>query len=49
MKHMPNHGEYDSNSMQWYCNYWMTKEEWLDIHDYAPVDVVPKEQKTEQF
>ena len=34
---MPEHGDYDSQQQKWYCRYWMTQEEWLDIHDYAPV------------
>jgi len=33
---MPEHGDYDSQQQKWYCGYWMTQEEWLDIHDYAP-------------
>jgi len=33
---MPQHGDYDSNSQLWYCQYWMDQEEWYDIHDYAP-------------
>jgi len=30
------HGGYDSSQQKWYCGYWMTQDEWLDIHDYAP-------------
>ena len=30
------HGEYDSLQQKWFCGYWMSQEEWLDIHDYAP-------------
>ena len=30
------HGEYDSSRQMWFCGYWMTQDEWLDIHDYAP-------------
>lgn len=33
---MPEHGEFDPQSQKWYCSYWMSQEEWEDIHDYAP-------------
>ena len=33
---MPQHGDYDQQQQKWHCGYWMTQEEWLDIHDYAP-------------
>ncbi|AIC15970.1 hypothetical protein [Nitrososphaera viennensis] len=34
---MPEHGELDPQSQnRWFCGYWMTQEEWEDIHDYAP-------------
>jgi hypothetical protein len=33
---MPEHGDYDLQARKWYCGYWMTEEEWLDIHDYTP-------------
>lgn len=45
---MPSHGDNDSNTMRWYCSYWMTKEEWLDIHDYAPTDIVLKQELEQQ-
>ncbi|HVX03215.1 MAG TPA: hypothetical protein VHA09_08685 [Nitrososphaera sp.] len=34
----PEHGELDAQTQQkkWFCGYWMTQEEWEDIHDYAP-------------
>lgn len=48
MNHVPSHGDCDASTMRWYCNYWMTKEEWLDIHDYFPTDVVLKHQDSEQ-
>jgi hypothetical protein len=32
----PEHGEYDSAQQKWFCGYWMSQAEWLDIHDYAP-------------
>jgi hypothetical protein len=33
---MPEHGEYNEDLCKWYCKYWLTAEEWEDIHDYAP-------------
>ena len=33
---MPVHGEFDPQSNKWFCSYWMSHEEWEDIHDYAP-------------
>jgi hypothetical protein len=39
---MPQHGEHDLQQQKWFCGYWMSQEEWLDIHDYAPS--VPKEE-----
>jgi hypothetical protein len=33
---MPEHGDYNEDLRKWYCNYWVTAEEWEDIHDYAP-------------
>lgn len=35
---MPEHGEYDPGLNQWYCSYWMSKELWMEIHDYSPPD-----------
>jgi hypothetical protein len=36
---MPEHGDYNSELKQWYCGYWMTKDEWMDIHHYPPPNV----------
>ena len=33
---MPVHGDYNEDIHKWYCSYWLTIEEWEDIHDYAP-------------
>lgn len=30
------HGEHDASQQKWFCGYWMSQDEWLDIHDYAP-------------
>ena len=32
---MPQHGETDNETKKIYCGYWMTFEEWEDIHDYS--------------
>jgi hypothetical protein len=36
---MPEHGDYNSGSQKWYCNYWMTLQEWKDLHDYIPQNI----------
>lgn len=46
---MPNHGDYDEITTRWYCSYWMTKEEWLDIHDYSVSEAESKYQDPEQL
>lgn len=33
---MPEHGEFNPETKQWYCSYWMSRELWIDIHDYSP-------------
>ena len=33
---MPEHGEHDDEAQKWFCGYWMTKQEWEDVHDYVP-------------
>ena len=43
MMDMPEHGDYDSQ--KWYCGYWMTEEEWFDIHDYSPPALQQQEEK----
>lgn len=30
------HGDYDLQQQKWFCGYWMTQDEWLEVHDYAP-------------
>lgn len=30
------HGQHDPQADKWFCGYWMTLEEWEDVHDYAP-------------
>ena len=33
---MTRHGDYDRKQNQWYCGYWMSKKNWMDIHHYSP-------------
>ncbi len=33
---MPEHGDYEPESMKWFCEYWMPIDDWYDIHDYSP-------------
>ncbi|HSL13431.1 MAG TPA: hypothetical protein VK882_04165 [Nitrososphaeraceae archaeon] len=40
---MNEHGFYDPHLKKWYCSYFMDEEEWLNIHDYLPI------QYTEHF
>ena len=35
---MPQHGELDKDTKKVYCNYWMTLEEWDDIHNYGIIE-----------
>ncbi|HEX2487693.1 MAG TPA: hypothetical protein VHJ57_03830 [Nitrososphaeraceae archaeon] len=37
---MHEHGFYDPHLKKWYCNYFMDEEEWLDIHDYLPIQFI---------
>jgi hypothetical protein len=36
---MYEHGFYDPQLKKWYCSYFMDEEEWLNIHDYLPIQV----------
>jgi hypothetical protein len=40
------HGEHDPAEQKWFCGYWMSQDEWMDVHDYAPV--VKKQQDSEE-
>ncbi len=33
---MAEHGDYDSELKKWFCSYWMSEDEWMDIHSYSP-------------
>jgi len=39
------HGEYDSKQQKWFCGYWMSQEEWLDVHDYSPPTMLQNQRK----
>jgi hypothetical protein len=45
---MPVHGDYDQQQQKWFCKYWMTEKEWLDIHDYAPPTLREEEVQAEE-
>jgi hypothetical protein len=30
------HSDYDPQQQKWFCGYWMSQEEWFDVHNYAP-------------
>lgn len=48
---MPEHGQFDPSANKWYCGYWMTFEEWEDIHDYSPPNMAkdePQESEEEE-
>ena len=34
---MPQHGDYDQQNLKWFCNTWIDKRRWLEIHGYAPI------------
>jgi hypothetical protein len=40
---LPEHGEYDSELKKWFCSYWLTKDEWMDLHYYSPSSVLEEE------
>ena len=33
---LPEHGDYDDKSKKWFCSYWMSEDEWMDLHYYFP-------------
>jgi hypothetical protein len=39
---VPEHGERDAQAQKWFCGYWMTQQEWEDIHDYSPAVAAPE-------
>ncbi|HEY6885081.1 MAG TPA: hypothetical protein VI278_13690 [Nitrososphaeraceae archaeon] len=34
------HGDYNSELKKWFCTYWMTEDEWMDIHYYPPSNML---------
>jgi hypothetical protein len=45
MNIMPEHGEYDQDSKKWYCEYWMSLQEWSQVHYYSPSNTVVEEKE----
>jgi len=43
------HGDFDPKQQKWFCSYWMSQEEWLDIHDYAPPTLPQEEGSREEI
>jgi hypothetical protein len=35
-RRMPQHGDTEKETKRIFCGYWMTIEEWEDIHNYSP-------------
>lgn len=44
---MSEHGEFNKDTNKVYCNYWMTIEEWDDIHSYT-INETPEQKMKEQ-
>jgi hypothetical protein len=42
---MPQHGDYDQGSKRWYCECWMSLQEWNEVHHYSPSNTVVAEEK----
>jgi hypothetical protein len=40
---MPQHGDYDQDSKKWYCEYWMSLQEWNEVHYYSPSNTAEEE------
>lgn len=34
---MPQHGDYDQKTVKWFCNRWINKKQWLELHGYSPI------------
>ncbi len=34
---MPQHGDYNQENLKWFCNQWIDKRRWLEIHGYSPI------------
>jgi hypothetical protein len=39
------HGHYDPQQQKWFCSYWMSQEEWFDVHNYAPPTLLQDEEQ----
>ena len=45
---MPQHGDYDQDSKRWYCEYWMSLQEWNEVHHYSPSNTIVAEEKEDE-
>ncbi|HYY40048.1 MAG TPA: hypothetical protein VE692_02245 [Nitrososphaera sp.] len=39
------HGDYDPQQQKWFCGYWMSQEEWFDVHNYPPPTLLHDEEQ----
>jgi hypothetical protein len=50
---MPQHGDYDKITNQIYCGYWMSLDDWEEVHKYTPTldgfEKTEEESKDEQY
>jgi hypothetical protein len=42
---MLQHGNYDPQRQEWFCSYWMSQEEWFDVHNYVPPTLLQDKQQ----
>jgi hypothetical protein len=42
---MPQHGDYDQDSKRWYCEYWMSLQEWKEVHHYSHSNTVAEKKE----
>ena len=46
--HVPEHGEFDSETKQWFCGYWMSKQVWMDAISLPPSAEEKMEEETNE-
>ena len=44
---MPQHGDYDQDNLKWFCNKWIDKRRWLEIHGYTPISTITESEEYE--
>ena len=42
---MQQHGDYDPQQEKWFCGYWMSPEEWFDVHNYVPPNLLRNKER----